>query len=98
MPSRVHVLSVTQILRPRLAQSVLPGLGEGMGWRIHSALTKDRAPIPSPLIWNDVSTVVSRDLPFLASIGGGKMGLLRRCISLIYAGRNRIVLVRRELP
>ena len=61
----------------------------------------DHRAILGLLIWNDLS-IVSNYLP-VASDSGHVMSvaierLLRRLITLIYAGRDRMVVIRRELP
>ena len=53
------------------------------------------------LIWNDLSNVsgylrVTSDSGHATSVAIER--LLRRLITLIYAGRNRMVVIRRELP
>ena len=58
-------------------------------------------PILGLLIWNDLSIAsdylrVASDLGHATSVAIDR--LLRRLITLIYAGRNRMVVIRRELP
>ncbi len=53
------------------------------------------------LIWNDLSIAsdylrVASDLGHATSVAIER--LLRRLITLIYAGRDRMVVIRRELP
>ena len=58
-------------------------------------------PTDGLLIWNDLS--IASDYLRVASDSGHAMSvaterLLRRLITLIYAGRDRMVVIRRELP
>jgi hypothetical protein len=57
--------------------------------------------ISDALIWSDrvnLCTSVGLFLFFEDRASGSRGRFLRRLISLIFAGRNRIILIRRELP
>ena len=75
--------------------------GDEGGRDIGLLIWNDLSNVSGYLIWNDLSNV-SGYLRVTSDSGHGMTvtteRLLRRLITLIYAGRDRMVVIRRELP